>query len=423
MEQPLTRNIQPNKEPLSLAEYERVDGYAGVRAALKLTPQQVQEEVKKSGLRGRGGGGFPTGVKWSVMPMGEDARHPKYFVVNADEMEPGTMKDRLLMEGDPHQLIEGIIISAYATQADIAYIFLRWAYTGAAERLQRAINEAYEKKYLGKGIFGSSYNLELSLHTSAGRYMCGEETGLLNALEGKRANPRSKPPFPQVSGLHGRPTVVNNVETLCCVTHILRHGADWFKKLSLSEDGGTKIYGASGRVKKPGLWELPMGTPAREILDHYAGGMQEGYAFRGLLPGGASTNFLLDQHLDVKMDFTAVEKVNSRLGTGTMIVLDDRACPVGMLGSLMDFFARESCGWCTPCREGLPWVANTLHALEDGRGEPIDLEILDYHVKSIKMGHTFCALAPGAMAPLEGLLTYFKEDVERHIAGKGCPWK
>ena len=423
MELPLTRNMQPGREPLGLAEYARAGGYQGLRKALQMTPKEVQEEVKKSGLRGRGGAGFPTGIKWSVSPMGDDARRPTYLVVNADEMEPGTMKDRLLMEGDPHQLIEGMLISAYALQTDISYIFLRWGYTLSAERLQKAIDEAYAQKYLGKNLLGSSFSQEISLHISAGRYMCGEETGLLNALEGKRANPRSKPPYPQISGLWGRPTVVNNVETLCCVPHILRNGADWFKKLGLGEDGGTKIYGASGRVKKPGLWELPMGTPAREILEHYAGGMRDGYQFRGLLPGGASTNFLLDQHLDVKMDFGSVEKVNSRLGTGTMVVLDDRTCPVGMLYSLQSFFAKESCGWCTPCREGLPWIAATLNALEEGQGEPGDVEILQHHLTSIKMGHTFCALAPGAMAPLEGLLSYFMDDVQRHIAEKRCPWR
>ncbi|MHB9024233.1 MAG: NADH-quinone oxidoreductase subunit NuoF [Armatimonadota bacterium] len=422
MEQPLTQNIQSGREPLDIAGYERAGGYQGLRRALTMTPKEVQEEVSNARLRGRGGAGFPTGMKWSVIPMGEGARRPKYLVVNADEMEPGTMKDRLLLEGDPHQLIEGMLIAAYAIEAEVSYIFLRWEYTLAAERITRAIAEAYNRGYIGKNILGSSFSNEMHLHASAGRYMCGEETGLLNALEGKRATPRSKPPFPQACGLWGRPTVVNNVETLCCVPHILKNGSEWFKGLSLTEDGGTKIYGASGHVARPGLWELPLGTPLREILEEHAGGMAEGRKFRGLLPGGASTSFLTGEHFDVPMDFAEVEKAGSRLGTGTMIVLDDQTCPVGMQLSLQKFFAHESCGWCTPCREGLPWVARALAALEEGQGEPIDLETLEHHVRWIRMGHTFCALAPGAMSPLEGALKYFRPDFERHITEQRCPW-
>ena len=283
--------------------------------------------------------------------------------------------------------------------------------------------EAYARQYLGQQILGSSFHLQLHLHRSAGRYMCGEETGLINALEGKRATPRSKPPFPQLSGLWGMPTVVNNVETVCNLPHIITHGAEWFCGLSLTKNGGTKLFGASGRVKRPGIWELPLGTTAREILNDYAGGMADGYAFCGLLPGGASTNFLLEQHLDAKMDFDELEKIGSRVGTGTMIVMDDRVCPVGVLGNLQDFFAQESCGWCTPCREGLPWVARTLRALEDGQGEALDLEVLQHHVAQIRMGRTFCALAPGAMAPLEGALQYFRDDFQRHITEQRCPWR
>jgi NADH-quinone oxidoreductase subunit F len=253
--------------------------------------------------------------------------------------------------------------------------------------------------------------------------MCGEETGLLNALEGKRANPRAKPPYPQSSGLWGRPTVVNNVETLCCVPHILANGADWFKGLSLTDDGGTKLYGASGRVKHPGLWELPMGTTVREILEEHAGGMQDGYRFRGLLPGGASTDFLVQEHLDVKMDFASVQQAGSRLGTGTIVVLDDRTCPVGMVLNLEQFFARESCGWCTPCRDGLPWTAQILGALEAGKGEPGDLNTLKMHTWMLGPGATFCALAPGAMEPLQSALVHFRDDFERHITERRCPWR
>jgi NADH-quinone oxidoreductase subunit F len=424
METPLTRNIRPDGEPLDLRAYEQAGGYQAVRKALKqMSPQVVQQEVIKSNLRGRGGAGFPTGKKWSFVPMGVDAPHPKYLINNSDEMEPGTFKDRLLLEGDPHQVIEGMIVAAYAIEADVAYVFLRGEYTRAAQCLERAIAEAYEGGYLGKNILGSGWNLEFYLHTSAGRYMCGEETGLLNSLEGRRPNPRSKPPYPQVSGLFGKPTVVNNTETLCNVSHIINNGAEWFKGLSRTADGGTKLYGASGRVKRPGLWELPMGTTVREILEEHAGGMADGYGFRGLLPGGASTDFLVAEHLDVPMDFDSVQNVGSRMGTGTMIVLDDQTCPVAMVQNLEMFFARESCGWCTPCRDGLPWTARLLQAIDEGQGRPGDLERLALHSKFLGTGYTYCALAPGAVEPLQSALKYFRDDFERHIREKRCPWR
>jgi NADH-quinone oxidoreductase subunit F len=245
----------------------------------------------------------------------------------------------------------------------------------------------------------------------------------LNALEGRRATPRAKPPFPQVVGLFGKPTIVNNVETIACIPHIVNNGADWFKSLSKSKDSGTKLYGVSGKVKKPGLWELPMGATVREILEDHAGGMQDGYAFRGVIPGGASTDFLVQEHLDVKMDFDTVSQAGSRLGTGTMIVLDDKTCPVGFVHNLIKFFARESCGWCTPCRDGLPWLEKILNALEDGAGEPEDIDILEEHCRLLGPGNTFCALAPGAMEPLQSALKYFREDFEKHIKEKICPWK
>lgn len=425
MERPLTKNIRADREPPSLKEYERAGGYQSVRKALQsMTPQEVTELVKNSNLRGRGGAGFPTGSKWSFVPMGADAPRPKYLIANADEMEPGTFKDRLLMEGDPHQLIEGMIVSAYAIQADVAYVFLRWEYRLAEKRLKKAIAEAYSGGYLGKNILGAGYSLEMHLHVSAGRYMCGEETGLLNALEGRRATPRSKPPYPQISGLWGKPTIVNNVETLCNVPHIVNNGAEWFKGLSLApHEGGTKIYGVSGKVKRPGAWELPMGVTVREILEEHAGGMRDGLKFRGAIPGGASTDFLVEEHLDVKMDFASVQKAGSRMGTGTMIILDDQTCPVGLAHNLEQFFARESCGWCTPCREGLPWTERILRAIEEGRGEPGDLKRLRFHTEFLGPGFTFCALAPGAMEPLQSALKYFSEDFERHIREKRCPWR
>ncbi|MDN5935698.1 MAG: NADH-quinone oxidoreductase subunit NuoF [Nitrosospira sp.] len=423
METPLTRNILPGKSPPDLPRYEKAGGYVALRKALRMAPEAVTAVVKESNLRGRGGAGFPTAQKWSFVPMGDDAPHPKYIICNADEMEPGTFKDRLLLEGDPHQLIEGMIVSAYAVQADVGYIFLRWAYKLAAQRLEQAIAEAYRKGYLGRNILGSEYSLELHLHVSAGRYMCGEETALLNALEGKRANPRAKPPYPQVSGLWGKPTIVNNVETLCNVPHIVNYGAAWFKNLSHGTDGGTKLYGVSGKVKKPGLWELPMGTTVREILEEHAGGMRDGYRFRGLLPGGASTDFIVADQLDVAMDFDSMQAAGSRLGTGTMIVLDDKTCPVGMLHNLEHFFAQESCGGCTPCWSGLSWVEQILQGMEEGNGQASDLERLQSHVRLLGPGHTFCALAPGAAEPLQSGLKYFGDDFDRHIREKRCPWR
>lgn len=420
---PLTRRIRPADEPLWLSDYEKAGGYEAVRHAVgQMEPHAVQDLVIGSGLRGRGGAGFPTGKKWSFVPMGADAPRPKYLVANADEMEPGTFKDRLLLEGDPHQMIEGMLVSGYAIGADVGYIFLRQEYVLAAKRLRRAIAEAYERGYIGRNILNSGWSFDLFLHTSAGRYICGEETALLNALEGKRAIPRAKPPYPQVAGLWGCPTVVQNVETLYNVPHIVLHGADWYRTLGKATDGGTKLYGVSGRVNRPGAWELPMGTTVREILDDHAGGMRPSVRFRGLLPGGASTGILTEDHLDVPMDFDGIAKTGSRMGTGTMIILDDQTCPVGMMLNLQLFFAQESCGWCTPCRDGLPWVAKLLQGLEEGRGTEQDLRLLDMHTKFLGPGHTYCALAPGAMDPLASAMKYFKDDFEAHVTKKACPW-
>jgi NADH-quinone oxidoreductase subunit F len=423
-EKPLTNNIRAGKEPYDLKQYEKAGGYTAVRTVLKkMIPKEVTDQVKNSTLMGRGGAGFPTGVKWSFVPMGEEAPKPKYFIANADEKEPGSFKDRMLLEGDQHQLIEGIVIGAYAIQAEIAYIFLRHDYTLAERRLKKAIAEAYEQGYLGKNILGSGYSLDLFLHVSPGRYICGEETGLLNSLEGRRATPRTKPPFPQVSGLYGKPTVVNNTETLCNVPHIINRGAEWYKGLSLAKNGGTKIYGVSGRVKKPGVWEMPMGTSIREILEIQAGGMSKGVKLRGFLPGGASTDFLTEEQLDVPMDFESIQTAGSRLGTGTIIVLDDRTCPVGFVHNLIKFFTWESCGWCTPCREGLPWIEKILRAVEEGEGEQDDLNILEEHTRLLGPGNTYCALAPGAMEPLQSALKYFRDDFVSHIRYKKCPWR
>ena len=421
MEKPLTEHIRKDGRALTLKEYEKVGGYESVRKVLKgMTPQAVQAVVKESNLKGRGGAGFYTGLKWSFVPM--NVSTPKYLITNADEMEPGTFKDRILLEGTPHQLIEGMIVSAFAIQADVSYVFLRWAYKTAADVITQAIKEAYEAGYLGKNILGSGFNLEMHLHTGVGRYMCGEETALLNSLEGKRAIPRAKPPFPQISGLFGKPTIVNNVETLCNVPHIINKGADWFKSLSLTADSGTKIYGVSGKVKKPGAWELPMGVTMRELIEDHAGGMQDGLKFKGALPGGASTDFLVEKHLDVKMDYTSVAAAGSRLGTGTLVILDDKTCPVGFVQNLEHFFAQESCGFCTPCREGLPWVEKILSTIDRGEGHQEDIKLLEFHTKYLGPGNTFCALAPGAMEPLESALKYFREDFDKHILEKKCTY-
>lgn len=424
-ERVLTRNIGEHPVPTDLAAYEANGGYRGLRKAISaMSPGDCLQVMKDSGLRGRGGAGFPTGMKWSFVPMGDKCSPGhKYLICNADEMEPGTFKDRLLMEYDPHQLIEGMILAAYTIQADIAYVFIRGEYKVAEQRLRDAIDDCYRQGYLGDNILGGGYSLNMYVHVSAGRYICGEETGLISALEGKRANPRAKPPFPQVSGLWGRPSIVNNVETLCNVPHIIDRGADWFKSLGRGQDAGTKMFGVSGRVKNPGCWELPMGTPVREIIEGCAGGMQDGLQLRGFLPGGGSTDFLTADHLDLAMDYDVIGKAGSRMGTGTMIILDDRTCPVAMTLNLVRFFAHESCGFCTPCRDGLPWSRQVLAAIEEGTGKPGDMELLEFQVGFIGgIGNTHCALAPGSMEPLQSALKYFREDFERHISEGCCPY-
>jgi NADH-quinone oxidoreductase subunit F len=425
MEKVLTRNIGLEQKPTDLKAYEANGGYQGLRKAMaEMSPKDCQDVISASNLRGRGGAGFPTGMKWSFVPAADKSSPGhRYLVCNADEMEPGTFKDRLLMECDPHQLIEGMILAAYTIGADISYIFIRGEYIVAIQRLRDALAECYSAGLLGDNILGSGYSLHMHVHPSAGRYICGEETALINALEGKRANPRAKPPFPQVSGLWGRPTIVNNVETLCNIPHIIDRGAEWFKTLGVGEDAGTKLFGVSGKVNNPGCWELPMGTPIREIIEQHAGGMQDGYQLKGFLPGGGSTDFLTTEHLDLAMDYNVIGAAGSRMGTGTMIILDDRTCPVGMVLNLIRFFAHESCGFCTPCRDGLPWSRQVLQDIEEGRGQPEDLETLAYQVRYIgAIGNTHCALAPGAMEPLQSALKHFYDDFKQHISAGRCPY-
>lgn len=421
---PLTKNIRPGRELLTIDDYERTGGYQGLRKAIReMSPREVVDEVVDAKLRGRGGAGFPTGIKWRSVPTGPEWPLKRYFIGDADEMEPGAFKDRMLLEGDPHQFIEGLIISSYATEVQVAYIFIRREYTRAAELLSRALQEAYDRNYAGRNILGSDYSLDVHLHISCGRYICGEATAMTSSLEGKRAIPLSRPPRESECGLWGMPTVVDNVETLCNVPHIVRNGAAWYRGLSLCADGGTKIYGVSGRVKRPGVWELPMGTPLREIIEEHAGGMAEGYRLRAVIPGGASTEFVAPEQIDVAMDFDSVAGVGSRLGTGTAIVLDDRTCPVGAVHNLIKFFARESCGWCTPCREGLAWLSQILADIEMGRGRDEDLGILASHTRLLWLGRTYCALAPGAMEPLKSALHMFGEDFRQHIRDGRCPWR
>jgi NADH-quinone oxidoreductase subunit F len=422
MNTPLTKNIHPDSRAPTFAEYQAGGGFGALKKALAIEPAALIQLIKDAGLLGRGGAGFSTGIKMSAVPQGPNAPKQKYLIANADEMEPGTFKDRLLLEGVPHQLIEGMIIGAHAIGANTAYIFLRGEYKEAERRLLTAIAECYSNNCLGANILGTAFSLELHLHTSGGRYICGDETALVNALEGKRATPRSKPPFLQVSGFFGRPTLVQNVETLSNLPHIVANGAEWYRGLTRAVDAGTKIYGVSGNVKKPGAFELPMGTPMRELLEVHAGGMKEGYRFRALLPGGASTDFLLEEHLDTPMDYSSMAKIGTRMGTGTMIVLDDKTCPVGMVLNLERFFKQESCGFCTPCRDGLSWITDILMSIERGEGRAGDVALLMEHAGLLGPGSTFCALAPGAAAPLKTALKHFAKDFEQHIQEKRCPY-
>jgi NADH-quinone oxidoreductase subunit F len=417
-DKPLTKNIEEGRAPLDFKKYTAAGGYESVHKVIKMEPTDAVELVKNSGLGGRGGAGFNTGLKWSFVPAPDGG--PRYLVINGDEMEPGTFKDRLLIEHDPHLLIEGMITTCFALQASCGYIFLRGEYTVCEERLLKAIKEAYDNGMLGKNIAGKKgFDLDIYLHTSAGRYICGEETALLNALEGKRANPRAKPPFPQVSGLWGRPTVVNNVETICNIPGIVTNGVEWYQGLGRDDFVGTRLSGVSGRVNNPGCWEVPVGITFRELLEDYAGGMQDGYELKAFLPGGGSTDFLVSEHLDLPMDPGAVQKAGSRLGTSLIMVLDDKTCPIGCIRNLIKFFAHESCGWCTPCRDGLPWVEHIFNNLEEGKGSMKDLEILDEMTRYMGIGNTFCALAPGAMEPLQSGLKYFMDEFEAHI-NHGC---
>jgi len=420
MELLLFKHNRPDRV-VTFQEYRDEGGFQALEKALTgMSPAEVQQSVIDSGLRGRGGAGFPTGKKWSFVPR--DLPGPRWLICNCDEMEPGTYKDRVLLEHNPYSLIEGMTLACYALGVRHAFIFIRKAYELAAGNLARGIAEAKEAGLLGERILGTDFSVELDLHLSAGRYICGEETALINALEGKRPNPRMKPPFPAVKGLWNGPTVVNNVETLANVPAIIANGAAWFKGLALTPEGaGNKLFCVSGSVAQRLCLELPIGTTLREIIDEHCGGMRDGKKFKACIPGGASTQFLTADHLDVPLDYETVVKAGSRLGSGGVIIFAEGDCLVAATLNLITFFARESCGWCTPCREGLPFVREILERIENGRGEEADLGILREHVKYLN--YTFCALAPGAMAPLDGLLAHFEDEVREHITKGKCPFK
>lgn len=413
---PLTWRLRSDQKTVWIKEYCDKNGYVSLQKVLKnKSPEDVINIIKESGLKGRGGAGFSTGLKWSLMLQNKSFSVSRYLVCNADEMEPGTYKDRLLMEQAPHQLIEGIILSSYALNISRAYIFLRGEYINAEYILKASIQEAISFGYIGFNILNSGFNFELVLHTGAGRYICGEETALINSLEGRRANPRSKPPFPAVFGLWGKPTCVNNVETLSNVPAILLNGVDWYKNLSKSVDNGTKLMGFSGKVKHPGVWELPFGTTAREILEDYAGGMQCGLSLKAWQPGGAGTDFLTTEHLDLPMDFQNISKAGSRLGTALCIAVDNKTNMVSLVYNLEKFFARESCGLCTPCRDGLPWIVKILKSLKKKEGQKNDIKTLEKLCKNLGPGKTFCAHAPGAIEPLQSAIKYFRSEFEAGI--------
>ena len=401
-----------------LDRYLATGGYAGLRAALAQAPAAVIDVVKASGLRGRGGAGFPTGLKWSFVPR--DSGKPTFLVVNFDESEPGTFNNRELVERDPHQFLEGAIIAAYAIGCRTAFIYCRGEYLHPGRILERAIAEAYVGGYLGKDILGSGFDLDVVLHRGAGAYICGEETALLSSLEGFRGQPRLRPPFPAVEGLYACPTLINNVETLANVPHILERGAAWYAGIGTEKSPGTKVFSVSGKVERPGNYEAPMGTPARVVIEELAGGVLDGRRLKAWTPGGSSTPFLTAAHLDTPLDFEGVAAAGSLLGTGALMVCDERDCMVAVAERLLGFYAHESCGKCTPCREGTWWVTRVLGRIEAGAGRPEDLPLLE-EVGGNILFKAFCALADGAVSPLASTLTHFRDEYDAHIRDGRCP--
>ena len=417
--QVLLENRKPDRIT-TLEEYEHSGGYQGLKAAISQHGEAgIHQIIEDASLLGRGGAAFPAGLK--LKSVAADAPFPRYIICNADEMEPGTFKDRVLIHANPHMIIEGMIIAGFSIKAQKGIIFIRPEYESGARILEREVKAAEAAGYLGKNILGSNYTLEIVVHRSGGRYICGEVTAQLNALMGKRPNPMQPPPYPTEKGVWGLPTVLSNVETFACVPHIIRQGPDWFKGLAKTETGaGTKIFCVSGKVKRPGCYELPMGVRLSEIINDYAGGMPAGSEFKACLPGGASTGFLPEEHFDIEMDFESLKKVGNRLGTGAIMVFDHKTCLVAATLNLTEFFTRESCGWCTPCREGLPYIRDLLLRLESGEGREDFIPLLEEMGRHL--WRAYCAFAPGAVAPLQSLLTQFRGEVEAHISEKKCPF-
>jgi len=400
--------------------YLQHDGYKALEKALReMTPESIIEEVKKSSLRGRGGAGFPTGMKWSFVP--KDSPKPKYVICNADESEPGTCKDRPLMEMDPHQMIEGITIAGRAIGAKKGFIYIRGEYRYVLDIVQTALDEAYSRNYLGTNILGSGFDFDLIVHTGAGAYECGEESALMESLEGKRGYPRIKPPFPAVVGLYGCPTIINNVETLSTVPAILLEGGEKYASRGTPKNGGTRLLCVAGHVNKPGIYEIPLGMNMKKFIDEVAGGIPGGRNLKAVIPGGSSCPLLSASEIDIPMDYDSVAKAGSMLGSGGMVVMDEDTCMVDMARRIMHFYAHESCGWCIPCREGTSWLRKMLDRFHAGFGRPEDIDIVGDLAKNM-LGRTFCPLGDAAALPTISIVQKWRNEFEQHLNGR-CPFK
>jgi NADH-quinone oxidoreductase subunit F len=416
MEKVLLKNTE-NPNSADIGEYLKIGGYSSLEKAFGLEPKDVLEEVKQSGLRGRGGAGFPTGMKWNFAVA--DPKFPKYLICNADEGEPGTFKDRPILEKNPHLLIEGMVISGYALGSEFGYIYLRGEYPRAKEILERAIEEAGEKNYLGDNVLGTGAKFHLHVHTGAGAYICGEETALIESIEGRRGQPRSRPPFPVNNGAWQMPTIVNNVETLANIPYILEIGGEAYAKTGSADCSGPKLYCVSGSVQKPGVYELPMGTSLRDIIYTHCGGIRDGKKLKAVIPGGLSAPVLPADAIDCAMDFMALQKAGSMLGSGAVIVMDESVCMVKVTYRAMQFFEHESCGKCVPCREGTEWLRKILQRMENGWGRAGDIELLG-NVAGVMAGRTFCPLGDGAAGVVTAMVKHFSNEFEDHITNKKC---
>ena len=400
--------------------YVALDGYKAVQKALAMKPEDIINQVKDSGLRGRGGAGFNTGLKWSFVP--KQSAKPKYILCNGDESEPGTCKDRLIFEHDPHAVIEGVMIAGLAVGAHTGYIYIRGEYRYLSEIMQKAIRDAYAKGFLGKNIFGSGYDFDAYWHGGAGAYEVGEESALMESLEGKRGIPRIRPPFPAVVGLWGGPTVINNAETLASVPPIILGGADWFAKLGPPKNGGTRLFCLSGHLNKPGVYELPMGYNLKKMIYDVGGGIPNGRALKAVVPGGSSCPLLTADEIDVSMDFDSMMKAGSMLGSGGLVVCDDTTCMVKFALRIMKFYKHESCGWCIPCREGTDWIEKTLTRFHAGAGLKKDIDNIQYLSENM-LGRTFCPLGDAAAMPTISIVKKFRKEFEDHLDGKPCPFE